>query len=234
MGVLRRVVAVREFVLAELHLLRSRIALALFLDLFCAHLRFVRGSAAFGLVFAVVGPTVFALLIVPGVLRWLVTDLRGGSEIEVLEQLAGYLCIGRLVVDGQRQRIQLNACLLLDPRRDQVETQAGRKRRSVPRQSLAGEQPDRGGKRHFIGASGAQDGIAADPRFGQLRKIAPYAIHRPRTECLDPGDFQSVEHGAGIGVERHRGKVQPLVVMPQPKRDGIGRAPRFRDELWLE
>ena len=81
---------------------------------------------------------------------------------------------------------------------------AGRRRRSVPRQSLAGEQPDRGGKRHFIGASGAQDGIAADPRFGQLRKIAPYAIHRPRTERLDPGDFQSVEHCAGIGVERHR------------------------------
>ena len=150
------------------------------------------------------------------------------GEVEVLEQPARQCREGGLVIDGQRQRIELRPGLFLDPWRDQVEPGPGGLGGASPVSRCAGEQPHRGRQRHFLGGTGAGDRVQPDPRLGQIAEVGAHAVHRLGAERFDPRRLQRVEHRAGIAVDDGRARgVQFRVVVAQPQRQRIGRAARL-------
>ena len=98
--------------------------------------------------------------------------LLGGGEVEVLEQAAGQLGECGLVVERQRERVELRRGLFLDPRRDQLQPGGRGRRRSFAGQPFAGNQAERGGQGDFLGGSGPNDRVAANARFGQLGEVS--------------------------------------------------------------
>ena len=148
-----------------------------------------------------------------------------GGQVEVLEQPAGDLREGRLVVDGQREGVELGAGLLLDPWGDQIEPGA--------QQMVGGASPVSRWRasRPIAVESGTSSALRArriaSPRTRasvSSRKIFADAVHHAGAESLEPRRLQSIEHGARVGVERRASGMEPVVVMPQAKSQRIGGA----------
>ena len=93
---------------------------------------------------------------------------------------------------------------------------------------------DGGRQRHFFGIARADDRVAANARFGEMRKIVSDAAHRARAERLDAGRFERVEHRARVDIDRRDPGVKRRVMIAQPKRRRIRRAARFGDQPRLE
>ena len=93
----------------------------LVLRLLAAHLGVTAaGSLVLALLGGVVASAVVAFGIVAGFVGLFVERLLGSSEVEILEQPPRQLRESRLVVERQRERVELGRRFLLDPRRDQL------------------------------------------------------------------------------------------------------------------
>ena len=200
-----------------------------------AHFHFAAGVGALGLgVVGFVRAFLLALILVTALVRLLVGRLVG-RQFEVLEQPARQGREGRLVVDRQRQRVELGAGLFLDPWRDQLEPRPRRLRRLLAGQPLACEQPDGGRQRHLFGGPRAGDRIQPDARFGQVVEVGTDAIHRPCAERLDPRLFQRIEHGARVAVAAGRASSVKLgIVMLEPQRQRVGCPARLGHQPRLQ
>ena len=74
----------------------------------------------------------------------------------------------------------------------------------------------------------------ANPGLGQFGKIVPDARHGPRAERFDARGLQRVEHGPSVGIERGADRVEPIVMVTKTKRERIGGATGFGNELALQ
>ena len=82
---------------------------------------------------------------------------------------------------------------------------------------------------YFVAEPAHARQIAAHTRFGQSGKILTNAVHPSGTESFETRGLQRIKHGPCIGIERRLGGMQPVVVMANPKSNGIGRAASFSD-----
>src|SRR5262249_7534772 len=139
-----------------------------------------------------------------------------------------------LVVERQRQRIELRRGLFLDPRRYQLQAGERGARRGFAAEPLASDQPDGGREWNLLRIARADDRVAAAWRFGELGEIVPDAAHRAGAERLNAGHFQRVEHAPRLDVHWRDSSVQPWVMETEPERCGIGRATSFCDEPRLQ
>lgn len=96
------------------------------------------------------------LLVLAFVLRLLLIGLRrhiAFYELQMLQHGLRQLLKGALIVDGEAQRIEIGARLLLDPFIDHRHASDGILGDRLAGQSLAHLQRQRSRKRHFIGGS---------------------------------------------------------------------------------
>jgi hypothetical protein len=156
-----------------------------------------------GLILAVVGAALFALLLVAGIFGRLVAVLRSGGQIEVFKQPAR-----NLSHRPPGRRSSAPAASSSTPAFSSIH---GAIRSSPDRAASGGASPVRRSRASsaiavargtFVGTPGAQDGIAPNPSVDQFRKIASYAVHRPRAERLDASAFEGIKHGPRVGIER--------------------------------
>ena len=147
--------------LVHFHLVRAAFIGRAVLGLLAAHLHVAAGGvgivALLGRLFAA---PLLALGLVAAFLRLILIEVLRGRQIEVHEQLARQLGEGRLVIERERQRIELGPRLFLDPRGDQLEPGQRGPGRRLAGQPLAGEQSDRGRQRHFFRSARSNNRIA--------------------------------------------------------------------------
>ena len=173
----------------------------LVLDLLPAHVDITSAGRLFvALLGFVVAAPLLALGVIAGFLGLLLGRVLGGGEVEILEQPTRQLGKRSLVVERQRQCVELGRGLFLYPWRDQLEPRGSGSRRLLTGQPLAGDESDGGRQGHLLRAAGTDDRVASDPGFGELGGILLHSTHRPGAERLDPRHFQGIEHGPRLDV----------------------------------
>ena len=133
---------------------------------------------------------------------------------------------GRLVVDRQRQRVELGPGLLLDPRRDQRRARPrAASRRRLAGQPLPRDQPDRGRQRHFLGGARARDrvGRAPAPRPARPDWRAPRPSPARRAPRPAPPPARRTRARARLVAAARRARL-----VQRRHHDGAAAAPAHR------
>ena len=190
----------------------------------------MRIALAFGLfivLLVLAGRFVFALILaalVGFIGRGLVLD-----QLEIAQQAARELGECGLVIERERQRIEIAAPLLFYPISDKGEPGLGDRRRLLTGQPLAQQQPDRGAQRHLGLRARPDQRVGFDAAFQRTCEIGLHAQHPARPQRLDACLLDGIEHRSGHRLVRREATVDALVVQPLPQREAIRIAARLRD-----
>ena len=148
-------------------------------------------------------------------LRRIFVGVVGRGELEILEQPPRQPGEGSLVVDASApaRRARRRPC----PRSTLTPAPAREPRlgRCFAGQPFAGDQPDRGRQRHFLGVRAR---TIASPRTRasvSWREIVAHPAHGARAERLEPRGLERVEHRAGIGIGGKRPDMQRRVMVTE-------------------
>ena len=189
------------------------------------------GIAVARLLLAVVA---FVLILIGGILLflaafvgWLLRIVRLDQR-EMLQQAGGELLEGALIVQSERQRIEIGPGLLLDPFTYEIDTHARGLGRGIAGEPLSHHQRDSGGERHLVRAPGAGDGVGLQLEVERVREIIPHTRHAAGAQCLHACLLGGVIDRACDGFGGRGAIVQGCVVMAQLERAGICKTARQR------
>ena len=137
----------------------------------------------------------------------------------------------RLVADGFGELPKVGARLALDLVPPQVDDSATGFRRRRAGESFAQHEPHGVGQGRLLAMLHLGEAARLAFPFERVVQVPGDADHAPGAERLDPGELHGVEEGARVlPLGRSRG-VQPLVVVADAQRQGVGHAANLPDLL---
>ena len=151
----------------------------------------------------------------------------GHLELEVAQHVERQFLERFLVVEAQRQRLEIAARLCLDPLAHHIDAVLRGLGDRAPGQLLAQHQRQRGRQRHFVGRTGAGDRVAREAIVERGVEIFADPGIIVRAERLVADLLDRLVRHPRERVARHAAGVERFVVVPQPQREAIGRAARF-------
>jgi hypothetical protein len=150
------------------------------------------------------------------------------DQREMLQQACRELLESALIVERERQRVEIAARLGLDPFAHQLHARPRGLRRGISGQALAHQQRHGGGKRHLVHISRPRDRIGLEAQIERISEIVVHSRHCASADRLDPRLLGGIIDGAGHRVRGRMASMQRGVMMAKLERAGIGEAPRER------